>query len=56
MSRHFANKFWRLIAFRQWGAQAYILSLQMYCVHRGVKNKGNLDKNRVLKAISRDKQ
>ena len=31
------------------------LITDVLCPHRG-KNKGNLDKDRVLKAISRDKQ
>ena len=56
MPRHFAIEFWKLIIPRQWGADTYILSLQMYCVHRIGKTKENLDKNRVLIAISRDKQ
>ena len=56
MSRHFAGKFQRQIIPRQWDACAYIPSLQMYYVHSKRKTKGNLDKNRLLKAISRDKQ
>ena len=44
-----------LVEARQWGACVYILSLQMYYIHKWW-NKGNLDKNEVLKAISRDKQ
>ena len=56
MPRHFAIKFWKLIIPRQWGAHAYILSLtDVVCPQNG-KNKENLDKNRVLKAIRRDKQ
>ena len=53
MSRHDDAKF-QMRTPRQWDAYAYIPSLQMHCVHR--KNKENLDKNEVLKAIRRDKQ
>ena len=55
MPRHDARQFQILRTPRQWDTCASISSLQMYCVHKW-QNKGNIDKNRVLKAISRDKQ
>ena len=56
MSRHFAIRFWKLIIPRQWGAHAYIPSLTDVLCPQNRNNKENQDKNRVLKAISRDKQ
>ena len=56
MPRHFAIKFWKLIIPRQWGSYAYIPSLTDVLCPQNRKNKENLDKNRVLKAISKDKQ
>ena len=56
MPRHFAIKSWKLMIPRQWGAHAYILSLTDVLCPQNRNNKENLDKNRVLKAISRDKQ
>ena len=56
MLRHFDIEYWKLIIARQWGTHAYILSLTGVLCPQNRNNKENLDKNRVLKAISRDKQ
>ena len=56
MPRHLTIKFWKLIISRQWAAHAYILSLTDVLCPQNRENKESLDKNRVLKAISRDKQ